>query len=83
MDELQLTETEQRYFSDLFVCCDTECSGKVSVNNAFELFRSGNVPTDTLNQVLKQNSNLGKAAHSFFSIYRYLRFVVITNSQTL
>lgn len=51
MDELQLTETEQRYFSDLFVCCDTDNTGKVSVNNAFELFRSGNISSDTLNQV--------------------------------
>lgn len=51
MDELQLTETEQRYFSDLFVCCDTDNTGKITVNNALELFRTGNVPTDVLNQV--------------------------------
>lgn len=53
MDELQLSETEQRYFSDLFVCCDNDNTGKVSVNNAVELFRSGNVPLDVLNQVCK------------------------------
>lgn len=51
MDELQLSETEQRYFSDLFVCCDTDNTGKVSVSNAIELFRSGSVPSDTLKQV--------------------------------
>lgn len=51
MDELQLSETEQRYFSDLFVCCDVENTGKVAQNKAFELFRSGNVTTDVLNQV--------------------------------
>lgn len=51
MDELQLSETEQRYFSDLFVCCDNENTGKVPVNKAIELFRSGNVPNDVLNQI--------------------------------
>lgn len=51
MDELQLSETEQRYFSDLFVCCDNDNTGKVSLNNAIELFRSGNVPVEILNQV--------------------------------
>lgn len=61
MDELQLSETEQRYFSDLFVCCDNENTGKVPVKKAIELFRSGNVPNDVLNQVSVKvtDSNVG------------------------
>lgn len=52
MDELQITETEQRYFSDLFVCCDNDNTGLAPVNKAVELFRSGNIPNDVLTQVI-------------------------------
>lgn len=51
MDELQLSETLQRYFSDVFLCCDEEKSGKTSVNKTVELIKSGNVPEDIITQV--------------------------------
>lgn len=52
MEDLQLTETEQRYFGDLFLlCCDTENAGKVSLFRACELFRTSKVPPDIIKQV--------------------------------
>lgn len=51
MEEIQLTETEQRYFGDLFVCCDSDNSGKIPIYKASELFRSANLPLDVLKQI--------------------------------
>jgi hypothetical protein len=51
MEEIQLTETEQRYFGDLFVCCDSDNTGKIPIYKASELFRSANLPLDVLKQV--------------------------------
>lgn len=51
MEELKLTNALQRYFSDFFVCCDEENTGKVAVNKAIELIKSATVPQDVLSQV--------------------------------
>ena len=51
MEELQISETELRYFGDLFVCCDSEKSGKVPLLKATELFRSSNLSNDIIRQV--------------------------------
>lgn len=51
MEELHLSETLQRYFSDFFVCCDEENSGKVQLTKALELIKSGNVPDEVINQI--------------------------------
>lgn len=52
MEDLQLTETEQRYFGDLFLmCCGTENTGKVPLFKACELFRTSKVPPDIIKQV--------------------------------
>jgi hypothetical protein len=56
MEEIQLSETEQRYFGDLFVCCDSDNTGKIPVYKASELFRSANLPLDVLKQVIKLNT---------------------------
>ncbi|XP_050347923.1 ralBP1-associated Eps domain-containing protein 1 [Nymphalis io] len=52
MEDLNLTETEMRYFSDLFLCCDEESNGKIPILKATELFRSSNVPNDILRQIM-------------------------------
>jgi hypothetical protein len=57
MEEIQLTETEQRYFGDLFVCCDSDNSGKIPIYKASELFRSANLPLDALKQVSTKRQN--------------------------
>lgn len=51
MEDLNLTETEMRYFGDLFLCCDEESNGKIPILKATELFRSSNVHNDVLKQV--------------------------------
>ncbi|XP_063537307.1 ralBP1-associated Eps domain-containing protein 1 [Cydia strobilella] len=52
MEDLNLTETEMRYFGDLFLCCDEESNGKIPILKATELFRSSNVPNDILKQIM-------------------------------
>lgn len=66
MDELQLSETLQRYFSDVFLCCDEEKSGKTSVDKTVELIKSGNVPEDIITQV--NNPNSAYISNRFFGI---------------
>jgi RalBP1-associated Eps domain-containing protein len=51
MEEMQLSETEQRYFGDLFICCDSDKSGKIPLYKASEFFRTANLPLDVLKQV--------------------------------
>ncbi|EFA07928.1 ralBP1-associated Eps domain-containing protein 1 [Tribolium castaneum] len=51
MEELQLSETLQRYFSDVFLCCDEEKSGSASLTKTVELIKSGNVPEDIISQI--------------------------------
>lgn len=53
MDELHLSDTLQRYFSDVFLCCDEENAGKASLNKTIEVIKSGNVPDDIISQVNK------------------------------
>ncbi|CAH0400803.1 unnamed protein product [Chilo suppressalis] len=52
MEDLNLTETEMRYFGDLFLCCDEESNGKIPILKATELFRSSNISNDALKQIM-------------------------------
>lgn len=51
MEEVNITELESRFFSDLFACCDIEKTGKVPILKATEMFRSSNIPDDILKNV--------------------------------
>lgn len=51
MEEVNITELESRYYMDLFLCCDIENSGKVSVLKATEMFRSAEISNDILGHV--------------------------------
>lgn len=53
MDDLQLSDTLLRYFSDVFLCCDEDKSGKASVTKTVELIKSGGVPEDVILQVVQ------------------------------
>jgi len=63
MDEIQLSETEQRYFGDLFVCCDSDNTGKIPIYKASELFRSANLPLDVLKQVIRTQHERTSQCH--------------------
>lgn len=52
MDELNLSDTLHRYFSDLFLFCDEDKSGKATLKKTIELIKSGNVPEDIILQVI-------------------------------
>lgn len=52
MDDLYLSDTLLRYFSDVFLCCDEDKSGKASVTKTIELLKSGGVPEDVILQVI-------------------------------
>lgn len=51
MEDIHITETESRYFGDLFLCCDAENCGRVPVLKATEMFRSANLSNDVIRQV--------------------------------
>lgn len=49
--EVHLNETESRYFGDLFLCCDVEKVGKISILKAMELYRSANLQNDKILEI--------------------------------
>lgn len=49
--DLNLSESEGRYFNDLFALCDPESTARAPYLKALELFRSSNVDNQTLSQV--------------------------------
>lgn len=52
MEEVNISETESRYYSDLFNVCDVEKkASKVPNLKATEMFRSANLENDILKQV--------------------------------
>ncbi|XP_017779166.1 PREDICTED: ralBP1-associated Eps domain-containing protein 1 [Nicrophorus vespilloides] len=51
MEELHLSEALQRYFCDLFVCCDDEKSGKVNVNKLLDIIKSGCIPEEVIDKI--------------------------------
>ncbi|GAB0089086.1 ralBP1-associated Eps domain-containing protein 1 [Sergentomyia squamirostris] len=48
-----ISETESRYFADIFLCCDVEKTGKVPILKATELFRSANLTNDIIRQIFQ------------------------------
>lgn len=47
MANLQLTETEHRYYGDIFIyCCENADTDQVPASKVSELLRSANLPCD-------------------------------------
>ncbi len=52
MESLTLTDIEQKYYSDLFVYCDTDNTKKVASNGrVLDLFRAAQLPSEVVLQV--------------------------------
>ncbi|XP_065358527.1 uncharacterized protein Reps isoform X2 [Calliphora vicina] len=51
MEEVTLTETEIRYYGDLFLCCDEEKTGKIPMLKASELYRSANLSNEKILEI--------------------------------
>ncbi|XP_067142995.1 ralBP1-associated Eps domain-containing protein 1 isoform X2 [Centruroides vittatus] len=77
---LKLTEAEQRYFGELFSCCDIENQGKISGTKASELFLASQLPTETLHQItdICGAKRLGHFGRSQF----YIALKLIAAAQT-
>ncbi|XP_073824970.1 RALBP1 associated Eps domain containing isoform X2 [Musca autumnalis] len=52
MEEVSLTETESRYYGDLFLCCDEEKTGKIPMLRCSELFRSANLSSEKILEII-------------------------------
>lgn len=52
MESLTLSDVEQKYYSDLFIYCDTDNTKKVASNGkVLDLFRAAQLPNDVVLQV--------------------------------
>lgn len=49
--DLNLNESESRYYNDLFTLCDVEKSGKIQYLKATELIRSSGLDNQIVDQV--------------------------------
>lgn len=54
--DISLSDSESRYYNDLFTLCDVEKTGKIQNLKATELFRSSNVDNSVLSQVSSESS---------------------------
>lgn len=56
--DINLSDSESRYYNDLFTLCDVEKTGKIQNLKALEFFRSSNVDNSVLSQVSKAYSTM-------------------------
>ncbi|XP_070788777.1 ralBP1-associated Eps domain-containing protein 1 isoform X1 [Pituophis catenifer annectens] len=81
MEGLTLSETEQRYYCDLFSYCDTESTKKVASNGrVLDLFRAAQLPNEIVMQIMELcgATRLGYFGRSQF--YIALKLVAVAQS---
>uniref|UniRef100_A0A671WD60 RALBP1 associated Eps domain containing 1 n=1 Tax=Sparus aurata TaxID=8175 RepID=A0A671WD60_SPAAU len=81
MESLTLTDNEQKYYSDLFVYCDTDNTKKVASNGrVLDLFRAAQLPSEVVLQIteLCGATRLGHFGRSQF--YIALKLIAIAQS---
>ncbi|XP_056284353.1 ralBP1-associated Eps domain-containing protein 1 isoform X2 [Pseudoliparis swirei] len=81
MESLTLTDVEQKYYSDLFIYCDTDNTKKVASNGrALDLFRAAQLPSEVVLQIteLCGATRLGHFGRSQF--YIALKLIAIAQS---
>ncbi|KAI3363661.1 hypothetical protein L3Q82_001285 [Scortum barcoo] len=81
MESLTLTDIEQKYYSDLFVYCDTDNTKKVASNGrVLDLFRAAQLPSEVVLQIteLCGATRLGYFGRSQF--YIALKLIAIAQS---
>ncbi|XP_053736467.1 ralBP1-associated Eps domain-containing protein 1 isoform X1 [Synchiropus splendidus] len=81
MESLTLSEVEQKYYSELFVYCDTDNTKKVaSYGRVLELFRAAQLPSEVVLQIteLCGATRLGHFGRSQF--YIALKLIAIAQS---
>ncbi|XP_061479975.1 ralBP1-associated Eps domain-containing protein 1 isoform X2 [Rhineura floridana] len=80
MEGLTLSETEQRYYCDLFSYCDTESTKKASNGRVLDLFRAAQLPSEVVMQIMELcgATRLGYFGRSQF--YIALKLVAVAQS---
>ncbi|XP_036003126.1 ralBP1-associated Eps domain-containing protein 1 isoform X2 [Fundulus heteroclitus] len=81
MESLTLTDVEQKYYSELFVYCDTDNTKKVASNGrVLDLFRAAQLPSEVVVQIteLCGATRLGHFGRSQF--YIALKLIAIAQS---
>uniref|UniRef100_A0A3Q1JJE3 RALBP1 associated Eps domain containing 1 n=1 Tax=Anabas testudineus TaxID=64144 RepID=A0A3Q1JJE3_ANATE len=81
MESLTLSDVEQKYYSDLFVHCDTDNTKKVASNGrVLDLFRAAQLPSEVVLQIteLCGATRLGHFGRSQF--YIALKLIAIAQS---
>uniref|UniRef100_A0AAQ4QHU1 RALBP1 associated Eps domain containing 1 n=1 Tax=Gasterosteus aculeatus aculeatus TaxID=481459 RepID=A0AAQ4QHU1_GASAC len=81
MESLTLTDVEQKYYSDLFIYCDTDNTKKVASNGrVLDLFRAAQLPSEVVLQIteLCGATRLGHFGRSQF--YIALKLIAIAQS---
>ncbi|XP_069017702.1 ralBP1-associated Eps domain-containing protein 1 isoform X1 [Embiotoca jacksoni] len=81
MESLPLSDVEQKYYSDLFVYCDTDNTKKVASNGrVLDLFRAAQLPSEVVLQIteLCGATRLGHFGRSQF--YIALKLIAIAQS---
>ncbi|KAG9493561.1 hypothetical protein GDO78_001450 [Eleutherodactylus coqui] len=81
MEGLSLSDAEQKYYSDLFSYCDTDCTKKVANNGrVVELFRAAQLPSEVSLQIMELcgATRLGYFGRSQF--YIALKLVAVAQS---
>uniref|UniRef100_A0A8C8IJB4 RALBP1 associated Eps domain containing 1 n=1 Tax=Oncorhynchus tshawytscha TaxID=74940 RepID=A0A8C8IJB4_ONCTS len=81
MESLTLTDGEQKYYSDLFVYCDTDNTKKVASNGrVLDLFRAAQLPSEVVLQIteLCGATRLGHFGRSQF--YIALKLIAVAQS---
>uniref|UniRef100_A0A1B0G666 RalBP1-associated Eps domain-containing protein 2 n=1 Tax=Glossina morsitans morsitans TaxID=37546 RepID=A0A1B0G666_GLOMM len=81
MEEVSLTETETRYYGDLFLCCDEEKTGKIPMLKATELYRSANLSNDKIFEITSLAGIPSTALHiSRAQFYSCLKLIAATQA---
>ncbi|XP_028295718.1 ralBP1-associated Eps domain-containing protein 1 isoform X2 [Gouania willdenowi] len=81
MESLTLSDVEQKYYSDLFVYCDTDNTKKVASNGrVLDLFRAAQLPSEVVLQIteLCGATRLGHFGRSQF--YIALRLIAVAQA---
>ncbi|KAG9347529.1 hypothetical protein JZ751_005097 [Albula glossodonta] len=81
MESLTLSDVEQKYYSDLFIYCDTENTKKVASNGrVLDLFRAAQLPNEVVLQIteLCGATRLGYFGRSQF--YIALKLIAVAQS---
>ncbi|XP_038133449.1 ralBP1-associated Eps domain-containing protein 1 [Cyprinodon tularosa] len=81
MESLTLSDVEQKYYSDLFIYCDTDNTKKVASNGrVLDLFRAAQLPSEVVLQIteLCGATRLGHFGRSQF--YIALKLIAIAQS---